>query len=89
MRIDDLSGELEAFTDRARNVLDWEVKKARNVVSALNAEKAATQKALTELQGQYEEGQKQLKAILDTLHKGTALAGSTTKSRRRGRRSRS
>jgi chromosome segregation ATPase len=75
MRIDDLSGVLEAFTDKARNVLDWETTKARRTVEAFNAERAAVQKALTELKDQHQVAKKQLDDVLKDLDRALGLAG--------------
>jgi chromosome segregation ATPase len=75
MRLDDLPEQFAAFADRARDVLDWEVKKARKAAEALNAERAAVQKELSELQEQYKSTKKQLDDVLSNLNKGTTLAG--------------
>jgi chromosome segregation ATPase len=74
MRLDDLSDAFEAFADRARNVIGWEVDKAKKVVVALNAEKAAAQKTITELHDQYAAARKQLDDVLSNLDKGTTVA---------------
>jgi chromosome segregation ATPase len=74
MRLEDLSDELETFTDRARGVLQWEIERAKKAVAALNTEKAATEKSLAELKGEHEEVQTQLKAALSNLDRGTTLA---------------
>jgi chromosome segregation ATPase len=75
MRIDDLPEQLQAFTDRARDCLDWEIRRARKAAEALNTERAAAQAALTELKDQHETAKGQLAAVLKDLNRASGLAG--------------
>jgi|SRR6516162_3154125 len=75
MSLNGLSGQLEEFLDRARAALSEEVTGAHKIVAALNAEKAAAQATLAELQDQRTQAQKQLDAVLSDLGRASGLVG--------------
>jgi chromosome segregation ATPase len=75
MAFDELPEQCDAFVERVRVVCHQEVEKARAAVKALNAEKAATQVALAELQERRVSEQKQLDAVMKDLGRGSTLAG--------------
>jgi seryl-tRNA synthetase len=70
----DLPDQLEAVLERARTTFDREIDKSRKVVDNLNAEKAAAQTAIAELQAQRKSAQTQLDVALSNLHRGLNLA---------------
>ena len=75
MTLDELSGQLEAFLERARTVLDLEIGQAKKIVAAANAEKSAAQNALADLEARCKSTQDQLDALNDELAQRTTLAG--------------
>jgi chromosome segregation ATPase len=77
MTLDELSGQLEAFLERARTVLDLEIGQAKKIVAAANAEKGLAQAALSDLQSQTKSAQSQLDEINNELQRASTLAGIT------------
>jgi chromosome segregation ATPase len=75
MTLDELPEQCDAFVERARVVFYREIEKARATVKALNAEKAAAQAAIAELQEQRVSAQKQLDAVMKDLHRGSTRVG--------------
>jgi chromosome segregation ATPase len=75
MRIDDLPEQFATFAERAEAVLKYEVEKVKKVTVALNAERAAAEKALGEIKDQHAATKKQLDDVLKDLDRASGLAG--------------
>jgi hypothetical protein len=72
---DGLSGQFEAFVERARAALSQEIAAAKNVVAAASAEKSSAQSVLADLQARTKSAEDQLAAVLSDLQRGSNLAG--------------
>jgi len=84
MNLDDLPEQLQELFDRARAGLDAQIAKGRTTVDSLNAEKAAVQNALTDLQAQLKQVQTDLdsaRAHLDKASTARQLDSEIKKSR--------
>jgi chromosome segregation ATPase len=75
MSLDGLPEQFEEFVERARAALGRDITVAKTAVAAANAEKAAAQTALRELQEQRESAKKQLDRVLADLNRGSSLVG--------------
>jgi chromosome segregation ATPase len=78
MNIDDAPDELEAFFDRVRAAHERETGKVQKAVAALNAEKVALTKSLTDLQAQCKSARDQLAATMSDLGRAAGLVGINT-----------
>jgi chromosome segregation ATPase len=75
MTLHGLPAEFEQFVERARIALSGEITAVKKFAAAATAEKNAAQTALSELQEQHKQTQKQLDALNDELQRRTTLAG--------------